>query len=118
MAADGETGVTTFDVQRIDRHPRKYVDAGRVGLLHVVRVVPPPKPNPLLLRQLGLAHGVLISNINELPDIDKGWAEYDIRTPGQGIASWSRLEDGVEAFAALLNAGSDPDAYVTALFGK
>ena len=84
-----ERSEATFKVTRVDREPHAYEETGRIGLLRIVQVEPPPRPDPTLLRSIAVRMGVIISKINQVDPVEDiaphGMATYELKVDRKSV---------------------------------
>jgi len=112
MDRPGESAPIHYDVERVAHGIQCFAEAGQLGLLQLVTVVPPPSPNASELRNFSLRSGVVVSEHDKTDEA----ATYVIRTNGQSVVAMNRISKAIRGFRAFLNAAEDPAAYAAAMY--
>lgn len=112
MDRPGESAPIHYDVERVPHGLQRFTEAGQLGLLQLVTVVPPPAPNAVEMRSFSIRSGVMISEHNKTEDE----AIYVVRTNGQSVTAMNRISKAVRGFRAFLNAAEDPEGYAAVMY--
>jgi hypothetical protein len=112
MDRPGEPAPIHYEVERVPHGLQRFTEAGQLGLLQLVTVIPPPAPNGAELRSFSLRTGVVVSEHNKTEDT----AIYVIKTNGQSVIAMNRLSKAIRGFRAFLNAAEDPEGYAAVMY--